>query len=159
MLDIDIDDITRCLIDSGTGKEVRTLVSRIENPKDLKGFNSKEWYVNWAKLLAYNEVYALKTEDGEIQGLAAIENDMEAETVIFSWALRHRGIIRKSLTVSLRNTLVWEHIYLPLLWIVRFHMVMMASYWGIRPTRESCSTTLKNLGQKSFRFPMVTLIR
>ncbi|MBO4267426.1 MAG: hypothetical protein J5910_09605 [Lachnospiraceae bacterium] len=66
MLDIDIDDITRCLIDLGTGKEVRTLVSRIENPKDLKGFNSKEWYVNWAKLLAHNEVYALKTEDGEI---------------------------------------------------------------------------------------------
>ena len=86
-ISVEIDKITECLIDVNTGKEVKTIVTQIKHTSKLKGFNTKEWYVNWGKLLRNNEVFALKTEDGEIQGLAAIENDLEAQTAVFSWAV------------------------------------------------------------------------
>ena len=86
-ISVEIDKITECLIDVNTGKEVKTIVTQIKHTSELKGFNTKEWYVNWGKLLRNNEVFALKTEDGEIQGLAAIENDLEAQTAVFSWAV------------------------------------------------------------------------
>ena len=76
-----------CLIDANTNKEVKTVVSQIKSAGELKGYNSKNWYVNWGKLLANNEVFALKTSDGEIQGLVAIENDKEASAAVLSWAV------------------------------------------------------------------------
>ena len=46
---VEIDKITECLIDVNTGKEVKTIVTQIKHTSELKGFNTKEWYVNWGK--------------------------------------------------------------------------------------------------------------
>lgn len=86
-LSIEIDEVTHCLINNETGKEVKTEVYRITRAIDLKGYNTKDWYVNWAKMLKTSEVFALMTEDSEIQGLAAVQDDSEAGIAIFNWAV------------------------------------------------------------------------
>ena len=84
LLSLMIDEITHCLKDVN-GDDVETYVTQITTAAELKGYNTKDWYVNWSKLLANNEVFALRTADGEIQGLAAVENDKEASTALLSW--------------------------------------------------------------------------
>ena len=88
-LDIEIDTITSCLIDNSSGEEVATYVRRIEKKAELKGYTSRNgWHINWQEQFREHEIYALYAEgDGNIQGLASLRVDKEADTLIFEWAV------------------------------------------------------------------------
>ena len=89
MLNILIDQLVPCLTHLATGKVVKTYVQQVTNKKELKLYNSKNgWYVNWYKLSQNCTIYKLTVENSdEIQGLAAVHNDIEAKTMIFDWAV------------------------------------------------------------------------
>ena len=91
-VDIWIDELTECLIDTETGKRVETIVFRIEKRSFLKKFSKKNgWRINWYSVPKDVEVFALATssDDGsiEIEGLVGIKNDIPANAVYVHWAV------------------------------------------------------------------------
>ena len=89
MIDFVIDKICNCLIDTKTGQEVPTSVIKVSNKRVLAKYNSKSgWYVNWSKFSANIDIYMLlTTNDKELQGLIAIENDKAAKATHIAWAV------------------------------------------------------------------------
>lgn len=88
MICVIIDELTPCLKNTSTGEILKTKVFRITQKNMLKNYNSKTgWYVNWGKLLATNEVYALALQEtNEIEGLVAIQDVPVSKAVHISWA-------------------------------------------------------------------------
>ena len=63
MINVIIDEFTPCLKDAKTGELVQTEVIRINRKTFLRKYNRKTgWYINWASLIAENEIYALVVE-------------------------------------------------------------------------------------------------
>ena len=87
MITVEIDELTNCLIENATGKEVETIVQKISDPSLLTGYTSKNgWYVNWKKLFKNNEVYALYVAGNkEVQGLVALKDDVYSDAVFANW--------------------------------------------------------------------------
>lgn len=87
-LDIWIDDIVPCLIDTETRGKKNTVVFKVESRTYLKKFKKKEgWHINWEKVPEDVEVYALAlAENNEIQGLVGIKNDVESQAAYIHWA-------------------------------------------------------------------------
>lgn len=89
MLDVWVDELTPCLINSKTGKIVETTVKQILDTNFLEGkTKTNGWGTNWKKLLIkYKcEIYALYTNDSsEIQGLVALTRDHEAKAIHIMW--------------------------------------------------------------------------
>ncbi len=86
---VEIDKLTACLEDSD-GKPYDTVFYRIEDVNILKGFTKRShWHVNWSKLYANYDIYALALKDSplEFQGLAAISNDEDAGVTLLHWAV------------------------------------------------------------------------
>lgn len=89
MITVEIDEITHCLVDTQTGKEVKTFVRQIKNPNILDGLTKESgWFVDWKKLLIKQqcEIYALYVEnDDTIQGLVALKPIKEDIAVYVQW--------------------------------------------------------------------------
>lgn len=87
MINVIIDELTPCLVDTSTGEIVETEVIRIKRKSFLSKYNSKTgWYVNWVDLLTENEVYAIVLKGTvSIQGLVAIRPDEAMKAVFVSW--------------------------------------------------------------------------
>ncbi len=87
-LDIWIDAIVPCLKDTETGEIKGTVVFKIESRSYLKKFKKKDgWHIDWSKVPADVEVYALALRDtNEIQGLVAVKNDPDAKAAFIHWA-------------------------------------------------------------------------
>ena len=83
-----IDEFTPCLKDAKTGELIQTEVVRVVRESFLRKYNeSNGWYVDWASLLAENEVYALVVKGTvDIQGLVAVADDNDAGALYVSWA-------------------------------------------------------------------------
>ena len=88
MLYAHVDEFTPCLKDARTGELVQTEVVRVVRKSFLQKYNkSNGWYVDWAALLAENEVYALVLKGTvDIQGLVAVENNDDVGALYVSWA-------------------------------------------------------------------------
>lgn len=87
-LNIVIDQLVPCLIDTRNGQQVKTIVMRMSR-LDLRGYNSRTgWYVNWEKLSGSSEVYAVQVAGSfEIEGLIALHEDKDAKAIIIDWAV------------------------------------------------------------------------
>lgn len=87
MVNVIIDENTPCLKDSNTGDILETEVIRIKRKSFLSKFNKKNgWYVNWADLLAENEIYALVIKGTvDIQGLVALQPIDDYNAVYVTW--------------------------------------------------------------------------
>lgn len=87
MINVIIDELTPCLVDTSTGEIVETEVIRIKRKSFLSKYNSKTgWYVNWVDLLTENEVYAIVLKGTvSIQGLVVIRPDEAMKAVFVSW--------------------------------------------------------------------------
>lgn len=88
LLNLYIDEIVPCLKNAKTNEIVETVVFKIETRSFLKKFNKKNgWHENWSAFSKEVEIYALATKnDMEIQGLIALENDVNAQAVFITWA-------------------------------------------------------------------------
>lgn len=86
-VDVWIDKIVPCLLNTETGQIEETVVFRIESRAYLKKFQQKNgWHINWNHVPEDVEVYALALkETNEIQGLVAIRNDRSARAVYLHW--------------------------------------------------------------------------
>ena len=87
MITVWIDDLTPCLIDNETGEIVQTEVIKIGRKSFLSKYNKKNgWYVNWAKLVEENEIYALVIKGTvDIQGLVAVKPIKDFQAVFITW--------------------------------------------------------------------------
>lgn len=87
-LDIWIDGIVPCLIDTETRELKNTVVFRIDSRSYLKRFRKKDgWHIDWDRIPDNVEVYALALSDNnEIQGLIGIIDDKAADAVYIHWA-------------------------------------------------------------------------
>lgn len=83
-----IDELDPCLRNIETGELEETAVFRIESRSYLKKFQKKNgWYINWNTCPKDMEVYALVLkETNEIQGLIAMQKDIEAKAAYIYWA-------------------------------------------------------------------------
>lgn len=88
LLTLRIDEVVSCLKNNETGEIVETVVFRVETRSFLNSFNKKNgWYEDWSTFSEKVEIYALATKrDMEIQGLIALEKDVEARAVFINWA-------------------------------------------------------------------------
>lgn len=89
-LNIIIDQLTPCLIDTISNKEVETIVYKIDNVNVLKGLTKRtNWYANWVKLFKEFEVFALALRDSPstFQGLVALQDASEASVMLLHWAV------------------------------------------------------------------------
>ena len=87
-IDIEVDDITPCLIDVASGLKVETDVYKIESRKTLRHYNKESgWHIDWEKLDTAVEIYALSTRhNNEIQGLIGLCRDPGARAAYIYWA-------------------------------------------------------------------------
>lgn len=87
-VNITIDELVPCLIDTLTGEKLETVVFKIESKAYLTKYNQKTgWKINWGKLPDNVEIYALATSfDNQIQGLIALKNDVTSNAVYIHWA-------------------------------------------------------------------------
>jgi len=74
-IDVEIDVLSPCLIDTATGKICDTLFSRAKKD-ELKGAKKRGWRFNWAaKDLDSSEIYKVTVKgDTRIQGLIALKD-------------------------------------------------------------------------------------
>jgi len=81
-IDIEIDVLTPCLIDTVTGEVLDTAYSKVAK-KDLKGLKKKGWGFPWTGKDLYDaEIYKVTIKgDSEIQGLIAIKDLPEDNAV------------------------------------------------------------------------------
>ena len=88
IIHLDIDGLFPCLKDVKTGKLVDTVVSRVENPSELTGYNKRTgWYTNWAKTPKDVEIYKLCVKgDNIVQGLIGIKPVEDHQAVYLHWA-------------------------------------------------------------------------
>lgn len=89
IINIQIDTLVPCLKDTKTGQIVDTVVSKVTNRADLKGFNKNNgWYVNWKNAPKEVDVYRLQVKgDSETQGLIGIRPDDSHKAVYMHWAV------------------------------------------------------------------------
>ncbi len=87
MINVIIDKLTPCLIDSSTGDIVQTEVIRLRRKSFLKKYSKRNgWYVNWSELSDDNEIYALVVEGTvDIQGLVALKEVKDYGAILVSW--------------------------------------------------------------------------
>lgn len=87
MLKVWVDEFSPCLKDAATGDIIETEVVQITRRSYLKKFNMKtQWYINWADLLAENEVYALVIKGTtDIQGMVALQRNDDYQAVYITW--------------------------------------------------------------------------
>lgn len=96
MIAFGIDEIVPCLKDTVSGDIYETEVVRVIRKSILSKYNkSTGWYVNWSNFSKDTEVYALVLKGtNDIQGMIAIQYDMEAKAVHLIWgcAAPHNNI-------------------------------------------------------------------
>ena len=87
-LDIWIDKVVPCLMDTSSGELKDTAVFKIESRTYLSKFNKKNgWHINWNEVPENIEVYALALRDtNEIQGLVGVKKDKDARAAYIHWA-------------------------------------------------------------------------
>lgn len=87
MINVIIDEFTPCLKDAKNGELVQTEVIRIKRETFLRKYNRKTgWYINWASLIAENEIYALVVEGSvDKQGLVAVAPDKNTNALYITW--------------------------------------------------------------------------
>lgn len=87
-IDIWIDEIVPCLIDTTTEEVKETVVFKIESRSYLKNFTKKKgWHINWFDIPDNVDVYALALRDSlEIQGIIGLIDDNNAQAVYMFWA-------------------------------------------------------------------------
>lgn len=123
-VDIWIDTITPCLIDTVTNKKEETVVFKIESRSYLKQFTVKNgWNIDWVKLSKDVECYALALRgNNEIQGLIAIKNDINADAVYLHYAStaphndkhrhgfqRYSGVGGHLFAIAAEKSIEWHH--------------------------------------------------
>lgn len=87
MVNVWIDEFSPCLRDSITGDIVETEVVQVTRKSFLSKYNKRtQWYINWAELLAENEIYALVVKGTtDIQGLVALQKNDDFQAAYITW--------------------------------------------------------------------------
>ena len=87
-VNVEVDCLVPCLVNTDTGELVDTLVFRIEDKRFLKDYRKDNgWYVDWDKMPSSVKIYALVTKkDCEVQGLIGLKNDSPAKASYIHWA-------------------------------------------------------------------------
>lgn len=88
MITVWIDELTPCLINAKTGKQVRTEVVKVTRPTILrKCTEDTGWFVNWSELCKKYDVYALVLagEYDSVQGLVAMHDEPNLDASYIVW--------------------------------------------------------------------------
>lgn len=98
-MDIQIDEMTPCLVESSTGRIVQTTFSQATK-QEIKGLKGKGWLFDWSDAdLARDDIYKLVLSgDDEIQGLIALRYEERSRAVyahLAESAPQNRGESRK----------------------------------------------------------------
>ncbi len=87
MVNVWIDEFTPCLKDTLTGDIIETEVVQVTRKSFLSKYKKANgWYVDWEKLLAENEVFALVVKGtADIQGMVALSPNSDYQAIYINW--------------------------------------------------------------------------
>lgn len=123
-IDIWIDDVVPCLKDTQTGELKETVVFKIESRAYLKKFQANNgWHIDWNKIPADVEVFALALKDNnEIQGLVGVRDDVNSNAAYIHWACaapqnnkhefgtqKYSGVGGHLFAIACDKSIQWKH--------------------------------------------------